>query len=83
MLYTDGSTFGFNFGIGQKLYITKNIGIRMDLRFFGYMGVDPTANNNNNNMDPDVISAGQYKYSDFKEEFYFHSYLNLNAIFLF
>jgi len=44
--WSDASEIGLSAGVGQKLYFTPNVGLRLDLMLALYQGPDPTNPNN-------------------------------------
>ena len=73
--FTDKSTFGLNFGFGQKLYFSKNWGLDLNLLFLLYQGPDPTSMPQNNTLE---LSS-----DDLEETTFLTSLFNLGLIYLF
>ncbi len=78
--WSDHSTFGFDVGVGQKLYFTPNMGLRLDLVLTMYMGPDPT-----NPNTPGKVLNGTTKLSssDFASTYYMRPFLTLAYVYLF
>ena len=41
--FTDSSTVALNLGFGQKMYLTRNLALKTDLRFHFYQGPNPAS----------------------------------------
>ena len=78
--WSDASEFAADFGVGQKLYLNKNFGLRFDLIVAMYLGPDPTNPNSGVSMEP---TAQKHASSDFDSNFYFRPFLLGSAFYLF
>jgi len=79
--WTDANQFGFDVGVGQKMYFTPNFGLRLDLMTALYQGPDPTAPHTTNH----ALTAGgsDLKTDDFDSTFYIRPFLTLGLIYMF
>ena len=78
--WSDHSTFGFDAGIGQKLWFTRDMGLRVDLLVAMYMGPDPT-----NPDTPNKVLTGGTKLgsSQFSSTYYMRPFMTVDYIYLF
>jgi outer membrane beta-barrel protein len=79
--WTDSSDVGLDFGIGQKLYFTENLGLRFDLMMAVYQGPDPTASKGVNHALPPTDPKQSSDYFD--TTIYFRPFLTGAFVFLF
>ncbi len=70
------STVGLNLGLGQNFFITKNFGLRADLRWIIFQGPDPTS------YKGDLLPSKAVKPGDFEDRIYYNGQLGLAAIFI-
>lgn len=70
----DVSTFGLNLGLGQNLFITKNLGLRFDLRWLIFQGPDATSKRL---LPTDNPSSGS-----FDNRVYYNTQVGLGLIFV-
>ena len=78
--WSDASEIGLSAGIGQKLYFTPNVALRLDLNLSMYQGPDPTSPKNSTAMqegNPSLESG------DFDSTVYFRPFLTGALIVLF
>jgi outer membrane beta-barrel protein len=68
------NSFGLNLGLGQNLFITKNLGLRFDLRWLIFQGPDATSQSLKPTDNP---SAGS-----FSDRIYYNTQLGLGLIFV-
>jgi outer membrane beta-barrel protein len=64
-----------NFGIGQKLYFSRNFALRMDLRFLGYSGPDVVSRNL-------AAEKAEVSAEKFEKKLIFSSLVSVGAVFL-
>lgn len=78
--WTDSSTFGVDVGLGQKLYFTPNLALRIDLMLSLYQGPDPTSP-----KDPGGLQSGGLKLESdqFDSTLYVHPFLTGGLVYLF
>lgn len=69
------NTFGLNLGLGQNFFITKDFGLRADLRWLIFQGPDPTS------VRP-LSPSGTYDAGRFDDRIYYNGQLGLSAIFI-
>ncbi len=76
--FTDSSTVGLNIGFGQKLYLTKNLAFKADLRFYFYQGPNPVSSSI-------LLQPGDSKASsdDLEKILYTPTILNTSLMFIF
>lgn len=77
MNYEGLSNLCFDIGIGEKFYITKNAGIRAELKFLRYNGPNPAS------VSKTQLNSGSLTAQDFDSMAYFMTNLNLGFIYLF
>ena len=75
--FSDSSSVGFNFGVGQKLFFTNNFGLRMDLLALLFSGPDPTSERLNPDQGDTAVSS-----ADLDETNYFPTFFNIGFIYI-
>jgi outer membrane beta-barrel protein len=68
------NTIGANVGLGQNFFLTKNFGIRVDLRWIIFRG--PNA------ATKQLTPGTTVKASEFEDRFYFNTQLGVSGIFI-
>jgi outer membrane beta-barrel protein len=68
------NSFGLNLGLGQNLFITKNLGLRFDLRWLIFQGPDATSKKLEPTDNPSASSFGN--------RVYYNTQLDLGLIFV-
>ncbi len=69
------STFGFNVGVGQNFFFTKNVGFRFDLRWLIFQGPDPTSKA----LDPNQAAPSANAFSN---RIFYNSQLGLALVYI-
>jgi outer membrane beta-barrel protein len=84
--FGDSSHFGFHVGLGQKFYMGSHAALRLDLRLLAYQGPDPTSDscrlNTGTAATPECRTRGERSSSDLDTRVYYHTLLNVAAVFL-
>ncbi|NJL25030.1 MAG: outer membrane beta-barrel domain-containing protein [Calothrix sp. SM1_5_4] len=68
------NTIALNFGVGQNLFITKNFGLRADLRWVIFKGPNATTQR--------LTTVDKPSASSFGDRYYYNSQLGLSFIFI-
>jgi outer membrane beta-barrel protein len=79
--WSDTTTFGLDAGIGQKIYFTPNVGLRIDLMLAMYTGPDPTSPKTSNGQLNST--SGSLGSDQFESTFYFRPFLTGAFVVLF
>jgi outer membrane beta-barrel protein len=79
--WTDTSTLGLDVGIGQKLYVNKNLGFRLDLMVSMYSGPDPTSPKTAGKQLP--AGGAKLDSNQFDSTYYIRPFLTGSVIYLF
>ena len=79
--WSDAAEVGLNFGVGQKLYFSPNLALRLDLTMAIYRGPDPTSPKTTNN---ELLTGLEPLGSDqFDTTVYFRPFLAGALVYLF
>lgn len=76
--WTDKASFGLDAGIGQKIYFTKNLSLRIDLTVMLYQGPDPTSPKSGA-----PLNTVELKTSDFESTYYIRPFLTSSLVYMF
>jgi len=76
--FGDSTNFGANLGVGQKLYFSKDLAFRADLRLMAYRGPNPV-----DDKVPLSTGSASVKSSDLDETTFYHTYLSVGLVFMF
>jgi outer membrane beta-barrel protein len=79
--WSDATTFGLDAGVGQKIYFTPNVGLRVDLMLAMYTGPDPTSPKTGNKLLNGT--SGTLDSDQFESTFYFRPFLTGALVVLF
>jgi outer membrane beta-barrel protein len=77
VMYQGLSEFALDYGVGQRIYFTKNFALRFDYRFMRYNGPNPVSV-----ADKDLLKSGKLKISDYASTTYFLNHVTLAFVFL-
>ncbi|MCB9026192.1 MAG: outer membrane beta-barrel domain-containing protein [Bdellovibrionaceae bacterium] len=77
--FSDTTAMGATVGMGQKFFLTKNLGLRFDLIGIAFSGPDPTSATN---LNPTLITS-QVPSSSLEDTLYFRTFFNLGLEYLF
>lgn len=76
VMYQGVSEFALDYGIGQRIYFTKNFALRFDYRFMRYNGPNPVS------VDNALLGTGNLKLTDYSSTTYFLNHVTLALVFL-
>jgi len=76
--FTDSSTVALNLGFGQKMYLTKNLALKTDLRFHFYQGPNPASKTELLRTGSDPVSS-----DDLDKILYIPTILQTSLMFIF
>ncbi len=78
--WSDHSAFGVDAGIGQKLWFTRDMGLRVDLLLAMYTGPDPT---NPDTPQKTLTGSTKLSSSQFSSTYYIRPFMTADYIYLF
>lgn len=76
VMYQGLQQFALDYGVGQRIYFTKNFALRFDYRFMRYNGPNPVS------ASKESLQAGKLKITDYSSTTYFLNHVTLALVFL-
>lgn len=85
VMYDGLTALAFDFGLGQRFYLSKNFALRFDLKFVRYSGPNPVyrPSGRSQNQSKDDLRNGILKIRDFESTTYMLTHLTGGLVFLF